>query len=99
MTRPTLLVLQTLLSDQSRHWYGLELCRETGLLSGTVYPIIARLEREGWVASRWEDPMLQEREGRPRRRYYWVTATGVAEASALLLRRARGDVAPAEGLS
>ena len=89
MTQPTVLVLQSLLAQPGRKWYGLELCRATGLPSGTLYPIIARLEQEGWLASEWEDPQLHEREGRPRRRYYWMTGAGAAEATALLERQPR----------
>ena len=49
------LVLQALLRDPAREMYGLELSEETGLQPGTAYPILLRLEHEGWVASRWED--------------------------------------------
>ena len=90
VTQPTVLVLQSLLAEPGRRWYGLELCRATGLPSGTLYPIIARMEHEGWLASQWEDPKLHERQGRPRRRYYWITAAGAAEAMELLERRSWG---------
>lgn len=89
MTQPTLLVLRSLLSQPGRRWYGLELCRATGLPSGTLYPIVARLEQEGWLASQWEDPQLHEDQGRARRRYYWMTGAGAAEATELLERRPR----------
>ena len=46
------LVLQALLHDPAREMYGLELSEETGLQPGTAYPILLRLEHEGWVASR-----------------------------------------------
>jgi len=49
------LVLQALLRDPAKEMYGLELSEETGLQPGTAYPILLRLEHEGWVASRWED--------------------------------------------
>ena len=54
-----------------------------GLMSGTVHPILARLESMGWVA-RWEDvdPRVA---GRPARRYYQDTAIGAEQAR----RRAR----------
>jgi PadR family transcriptional regulator, regulatory protein PadR len=87
VTQPTVLVLRSLLAQPGRRWYGLELCRATGLPSGTLYPIIARLEQEGWLASEWEDPKLHESRGRARRRYYWMTGAGAAEATALLERR------------
>jgi DNA-binding PadR family transcriptional regulator len=45
---------------------------------GTLYKALDRLERAGYLASRWEDPMIAAREGRPRRRFYRVTLTGEA---------------------
>jgi DNA-binding PadR family transcriptional regulator len=68
--------------------YGLELSEETGLQPGTAYPILLRLEDEGWVTSRWEDidPRVEKR---PARRYYRVTAGGAVEARAALARARR----------
>ena len=43
---------------------------------GTLYKALDRLERLGYLASRWEDPMLAAAEGRPRRRFYHTTAVG-----------------------
>ena len=75
MTRQTERLLAVLLRDPSGHRYGLELSRETGLKSGTLYPILARLEGAGWVVSEWEqiDPSA---EGRRPRRYYRLTREG-----------------------
>jgi PadR family transcriptional regulator PadR len=56
--------------------YGLDIVATTGLPSGTVYPTLARLKKGGLVKSRWEDQRTAEREGRPRRRYYELTADG-----------------------
>lgn len=56
--------------------YGLDLVARTGMPSGTVYPTLARLKRSGLVVARWEDQRLAEREGRPRRRYYELSADG-----------------------
>jgi len=56
--------------------YGLDIMDATGLPSGTVYPTLARLESRGLVSGRWERPETAEREGRPRRRYYALTASG-----------------------
>jgi PadR family transcriptional regulator PadR len=53
---------------------------------GTLYKALDRLERAGYLASRWEDPRLAADEGRPRRRFYRVTLTGetaLAEAKAV----------------
>jgi PadR family transcriptional regulator, regulatory protein PadR len=81
MTVQTQLVLQALLAAPGRELYGLELAEETGLLPGTAYPILARLENEGWVSARWED-IDPAAEKRPARRYYRLTGTGAAWASA-----------------
>jgi PadR family transcriptional regulator, regulatory protein PadR len=59
--------------------YGLELARLAELASGTVQPILARLEICGWVESRWEDQNPSEI-GRPLRRYYRLTPDGVVYA-------------------
>ncbi len=83
MTVQTLLILQALLRHPPRELYGLELSEETGLLPGTAYPILLRLENEGWLTSRWEDidPHVEKR---PARRYYRLAAGGAAQASAAL---------------
>src|ERR1017187_10872344 len=59
---------------------GLQLCAETGLPSGTIYPIGVRLEKFGWVVSSWEDPAEHITQGRPRRRYYRLTDEGAEQA-------------------
>src|SRR3989304_1441471 len=58
----------------------------TGLPSGTIYPLLRRLDREGLVSSRWEKPAVARREQRPPRRYYQLTAAGEAQ-HALALER------------
>ncbi|NKZ07896.1 PadR family transcriptional regulator [Actinomadura latina] len=88
MTLQTQMVLRQALSEPTREWYGLEMVQATGLPSGTVYPIITRLEQRHWIASRWEDPAEHEAEGRPRRRYYQLTKEGT-EAARLALARIR----------
>ncbi len=57
--------------------YGFEVIDATGLPSGTVYPALARLERDGLVRSSWEDAAIAQGEKRPPRRYYKLTAPGV----------------------
>ena len=85
ITKPTLRLLEVMLTDPSRDWYGLELMDFASLRSGTVYPILHRLETDGWLTSAREevDPVDA---GRPRRRLYRLTATGEAAARALLSR-------------
>lgn len=80
-------VLLALYSDPDAHHYGLDIARSSGIATGTIYPILARFEADGWVSSEWEavDPT---REGRPRRRYYRLTSLGL-EAAAADLRAAR----------
>jgi len=61
-------------------WYGLELGAAAGLKSGTIYPLLARLEKAGWLESEWEDvdPSVV---GRPRRRLYRLTGHGLKMAT------------------
>ncbi len=56
--------------------YGFDVIDRTGLPSGTVYPALSRLERDGYVTSVWEDEGRAHAEGRPARRYYRITAPG-----------------------
>jgi PadR family transcriptional regulator PadR len=91
MTMPTQLVLRTLLARPAEEMYGLQICGEAGLPSGTIHPILARLAGLGWLVSRWEDTTAQE-EGRPRRRYYRLTQEGVEQARLAL---AKADAAKA----
>jgi PadR family transcriptional regulator PadR len=58
--------------------YGLDIMEATGLPSGTVYPTLTRLESRGFVAGQWESQATADREKRPRRRYYKLTAAGKA---------------------
>ena len=56
--------------------YGFHVMDVTSLPSGTVYPILSRMEERGLVVSRWQSPDAQREAGRPPRRYYTVTADG-----------------------
>ena len=60
------LVLQALTQGFS---YGFEVMRATHLPSGTVYPLLRRLEAAGHLESSWEDAEQAHEEGRPPRRY------------------------------
>lgn len=94
MTIPTQLVLRALLHDPTCERYGLEIGDAAGLPSGTVHPILARLEGIGWLVSRWED-IDPRREGRPARRYYRLTPGGLDGARAALDRVYRPSRTPA----
>ncbi len=69
----TALVLQALLDG--RH-HGFDIMDATGLPSGTVYPILRRLDAEGLVRSKWEKDGVARKEQRPPRRYYELTPGG-----------------------
>jgi DNA-binding PadR family transcriptional regulator len=88
MTIPTQRVLEALLTDPQQELYGVEIGEAAALRSGTVHPILARLEGLGWLVSRWED-VDPSTEGRPPRRYYRLTADGVVAARAALARAYR----------
>lgn len=85
MTLPTQLVLRALIADPTREMYGLEIGRLAELPSGTIHPILARLEGCGWLESRWEE-VDPKQEGRPRRRYYRLTPDGIVYAARALDR-------------
>lgn len=86
VTRPTLLILDFLLTkyrDGSDTW-GFEISSATGLKGGTVYPVLSRLEGDGWVTTHWDET---DRAG-PRRRMYRLTSPGVGETVRVLNERA-----------
>jgi PadR family transcriptional regulator len=56
--------------------YGFDIMDRTSLPSGTVYPALSRLERDGLLESRWENARIAHQEKRPPRRYYEVTDEG-----------------------
>jgi DNA-binding PadR family transcriptional regulator len=77
LTYPTTLVLQALLQG---HHHGFDIMDATALPSGTVYPILRRLDAEGCVHSRWEKDGEARKQQRPPRRYYELTSHGRAVA-------------------
>lgn len=91
MTLATQQVLRVLIADPTQERYGLELCELAGLPSGTIYPILARLEDQyEWIESRWEEVPAEER-GKPRRRFYRLTDRGLEAApKALEAAQSRG---------
>jgi PadR family transcriptional regulator PadR len=85
VTVPMLRVLDLLLSEPKRNdWFALQICRSTRLGSGTVVQILFRLERWGWLESRWEDLSHARSDGRPRRKFYRLTGTGARKAVELM---------------
>jgi PadR family transcriptional regulator, regulatory protein PadR len=77
MKRPSITAVSVLHAIAGGYQYGFDIIDQTGLPSGTVYPALSRLERDGLVRSAWEDEHHAHAEGRPARRYYRLTAPGV----------------------
>jgi DNA-binding PadR family transcriptional regulator len=79
MTTQALAIMAIFSSDPTTERHGFDLAEQAGLKSGTLYPLLARFERAGWLSSRWEDidPHIA---GRPRRRLYALTAHGADAA-------------------
>ena len=76
-------VIKVFLEDPFKPWYGMELMRVTRQPSGTLYPILAKFERHGWLSLGKEaiDPKVA---GRPARRFYLITGTAQLAARAQL---------------
>jgi DNA-binding PadR family transcriptional regulator len=81
MTLATTLVMQAI---GAGHHHGFDIVDVTGYPTGTVYPALRRLERDGYVRSHWESERLATRERRPARCYYELTASGVKALDAAL---------------
>ena len=83
LTHATLKVLSSIMGARGAEMSGSQVAGATRLASGSLYPILLRLERAGWLKSRWEkiDP---SEEGRPRRRLYKMTAAGAAQTQSAL---------------
>jgi PadR family transcriptional regulator, regulatory protein PadR len=89
----TLKLLAALRDDPARWRHGYDLARETGLKSGTLYPILLRLSDRGYLETRWEEEQPQ---GRPRRHLYRLTDSGAAWAATALAEAARRTTARAQ---
>ncbi|HUK00652.1 MAG TPA: PadR family transcriptional regulator [Steroidobacteraceae bacterium] len=80
MSLQTLQVLEAFLEHPAEALSGADVHRRSRIASGTLYPILLRLESAGWFTSRWENVNPADA-GRPRRRLYRLTPTGLARAS------------------
>ena len=77
---------------QSQQWrHGYDLMKETGLLSGTLYPLLMRMTDQGLVEAEWRDPVQR---GRPPRHAYRLTAKGRALAQSLKSNRSAPGAEP-----
>ena len=71
--------LLAVLAAQPAAWrHGYDLMKETGLLSGTLYPLLMRMGDQGLVEAEWREPTQP---GRPPRHAYRLTRTGLALAA------------------
>jgi PadR family transcriptional regulator, regulatory protein PadR len=81
LSAQTLAVLAALVAEPSAWRHGYHLARQTGLKSGTLYPILVRLADRNIIEACWEDG---EPAGRPRRHLYRLTSEGLGAATAAL---------------
>jgi DNA-binding PadR family transcriptional regulator len=77
----TIGVLAALAAEPPVWRHGYDLSRQTGLKSGTLYPILMRLTEQGWLETRWEEAGAG---GRPPRHLYRLTPDGAAAAGRLI---------------
>lgn len=87
MSRQTRKIFSALLAEPREWRYGYDLSRETTLKSGTLYPILMRLNKRGWLETKWT---ALDAPGRPPRHMYRLTADGLRSARAIVeLKAAR----------
>lgn len=95
-THPRTVTVLRFLADDPTQWrYGYDIARQTGISSGTLYPLLLRLAERGYLDTRWEhDPPR----GRPRRHLYRLTATGAAHAAQVTAVTFAGRISARPGL-
>jgi PadR family transcriptional regulator PadR len=91
ITVPLQRVLRAFLDDPAAPRYGYDLMKAASLQSGTLYPLLARLEHQRLVASAWETP---QQEGQRPRKYYRLTGEGIRVARLELARVSRHQPLP-----
>jgi PadR family transcriptional regulator PadR len=105
LTGPLERVLKVMIADPSAQHYGYDLMKAAKLPSGTLYPMLARLQQDGLMDSEWE-AQREDAGGRPPRKYYRLTAEGLrvarlelaqAAASAPARQAGYGATRPAPG--
>jgi PadR family transcriptional regulator PadR len=84
----TLAVLAELCATPTRWRHGYGIARDTGLKSGTLYPVLIRLADRGLVEACWED---EQPPGRPQRHLYRLTPEGLVVATAALAQAPSAD--------
>lgn len=81
ITEQLVRVLDVLLGDLTGEHYGFQVAKDAAIKTGTLYPIMTRLEDAGWLTSRWQDD--DDTRG-PRRRLYRLTREGLTNAPELV---------------
>ena len=76
----TLSLLEALLNKPTSWHHGYALSQQTSLASGTLYPILMRLEKLHWLETSWEQPGIGAAAGRPPRHFYRLTSEARAWA-------------------
>jgi PadR family transcriptional regulator len=89
-------VLKTMVDAHTEWHYGYELSKETGLKSGTLYPILVRLCDQGLMKAAWRE---SESPNRPPRHVYRLTAHGVSVAREAAVRGATVRFVPKKATS
>ncbi len=80
ISRETLQVLERFIERPTDWLYGYELSRVTGLKSGTLYPILMRLEKYSLLEACW----VATEDGVPPRHTYRLTPNGLELAKTKL---------------
>jgi PadR family transcriptional regulator, regulatory protein PadR len=81
-TKSLVKVALVMMLDPHGQYWGYDLTRQAGVLSGSLYPILRRMLEDGWLTDGWEDPATVS--DRPPRRYYELTDKGRAALGATL---------------
>jgi PadR family transcriptional regulator, regulatory protein PadR len=84
-------VILQLAAEPAAWRHGYDLCQETGLKAGSMYPILIGLADKGWLETKWETQIPL---GRPPRHLYRLTEIGLKQAGELAV--AERDVKPAK---
>jgi PadR family transcriptional regulator PadR len=89
-------VLAALVQAGASGRHGYDLCREAQIKSGTLYPLLIRLEAQGYLAADWQ---VADAPGRPPRHVYRLTAAGFRLADEHPLAPPRAEAVPRGGLA
>ncbi len=73
LSKPARLLLAELLAAGDSWSHGYQLASLTGIKSGTLYPLLIRLEAQNYLEAEWQQPAAG---GRPPRHAYRLTAAG-----------------------